>query len=47
MNLTRQPSLSVPRDLLLPVLTGMIAIILERKLYNSSAALRAFSGPQA
>ena len=46
MTLLRQPSLSVPRDLLLPVLTGMIAIMLERKLYNRSAALRAFSGPQ-
>jgi len=46
MTLTRQPSVSVPRDLLLPVLAGMIAIILERRLYHRSAALRAFSGPQ-
>ena len=47
MTLTRSSSLSVPRDLLLPVLTGMVAIILERRLYNRSSALRAFSGPQA
>jgi hypothetical protein len=39
-------AISVKRDLLLPVLTGIVAIILERRIYNRSAAVRAFSGPQ-
>jgi hypothetical protein len=38
--------MSVKRDLLIPVLTGIVAIILERRLYNRSAAVRDFSGPQ-
>ncbi len=36
--------MSVKRDVLLPILTGIIAITLERALYNRSPALRAFSG---
>lgn len=38
--------MNLKRDLLLPVLAGILAIILERRIYNSSAAVRSFSGDQ-
>lgn len=38
--------MSVQRDLLTPIITGIIAIILERWLYNHSSALRAFVGAE-
>jgi hypothetical protein len=37
--------MDVRRDLLLPAFAGILAIILERWLYNHSAALRSFVGP--
>ena len=36
--------MTLKRDLLLPILTGILAIMLERRLYNRSAAARAFAG---
>jgi hypothetical protein len=36
--------MSVRRDLITPVLTGIVAIILERWIYNHSPALRSFVG---
>lgn len=38
--------MSVQRDLLTPIITGIIAIILERWLYNHSSALRSFVGAE-
>lgn len=36
--------MSIKSDLVLPVLTGMIAIMLERAVYNRSSTLRALVG---
>lgn len=38
--------MSAKRDLLLPVLTGVIAIVLERWLYHRSTTLRELTGPR-
>ncbi len=39
--------MTVKRDLLLPILTGILAIMLERRLFNRSAAARAFAGAES
>lgn len=36
--------MSTKRDLITPVLTGIVAIILERWIYNHSPAVRSFVG---
>ena len=40
-----EPYMDVKRDLLLPTVAGILAIVLERWLYNHSAALRSLVGP--
>ena len=36
--------MSLPKDVVLPVLTGIVAIVLERWIFNHSAAVRRFVG---
>lgn len=38
--------MSVQRDLLTPIITGILAIILERWIYNHSSAVRSFVGAE-
>lgn len=38
--------MSLKRDLLTPVLTGILAIMVERWIYNHSEAVRALVGPE-
>lgn len=38
--------MNVKRDLLLPVLTGILAIMIERWIYNNSAAARQIVGAE-
>ena len=38
--------MSVKRDLLTPIVTGIIAIILERWIFNHSSAVRSFVGTE-
>lgn len=44
--MTCEKQTSLQRDVLLPILTGVVAIVLERRLYNSSATVRRLSGAQ-
>ena len=38
--------MDLKKDLVLPVITGILAIMAERAIYNRSSALRKVLGPQ-
>jgi hypothetical protein len=40
-----EEQMNLKHDLVLPVVAGVLAIVLERWLYNHSAALRNLVGP--